>query len=108
MSEKLKSSKISQERVISLLKLHHLVTESRHQGPSDLTYGNIVADTRLLKAGDIFIAIRGEATDGHRYLPLALASGAAMLVVESNTDLPPDCLVPVITVTSSQIGRAHV
>src|ERR1700731_3584431 len=32
-------------------------------------------DTRSIEAGSIFIALRGEASDGHNYLPHAAAPG---------------------------------
>jgi len=44
------------------------------------------SDTRTLQAGDTFVAVRGERTDGHAYLAEAVARGASMLIVESNAD----------------------
>src|SRR5258708_2755796 len=41
------------------------------------------SDTRTLQPGDIFVAVRGERTDGHAYLADALARGASGLIVES-------------------------
>jgi UDP-N-acetylmuramoyl-tripeptide--D-alanyl-D-alanine ligase len=38
-------------------------------------------DTRTLQPGDLFVAIRGEARDGHAFLSDALAKGAAAAVV---------------------------
>ena len=38
-------------------------------------------DTRTLTQGQIFIAIKGEQSDGHEYLDRALAAGASMLIV---------------------------
>ncbi len=39
-------------------------------------------DTRTLKPGDIFVAIRGERHDGHDFVPDALGKGATGAVVE--------------------------
>ncbi|MBN8599093.1 MAG: UDP-N-acetylmuramoyl-tripeptide--D-alanyl-D-alanine ligase [Planctomycetes bacterium] len=39
-------------------------------------------DTRTLKRGNIFFALRGEKVDGHRFLDAAAKAGAAMAVVE--------------------------
>lgn len=42
----------------------------------------ISIDTRSLKKGDLFIAIRGDAMDGHRFAADALAKGAAAVVMD--------------------------
>jgi len=39
-------------------------------------------DTRTLKRGNIFFALKGERVDGHRYLDAASKAGAAMAVLE--------------------------
>ena len=41
----------------------------------------ISIDTRTLKAGDAFFAIKGERTDGHNFVAQAFAAGAALAVV---------------------------
>ncbi|MDP4024275.1 UDP-N-acetylmuramoylalanyl-D-glutamyl-2,6-diaminopimelate--D-alanyl-D-alanine ligase [Methylobacterium sp. NEAU 140] len=38
-------------------------------------------DTRTLAPGDLFFAVRGDARDGHDFVPAALAAGAAAAVV---------------------------
>ena len=38
-------------------------------------------DTRTLQPGDLFFAIKGDARDGHDFVPAALAKGAAAAVV---------------------------
>ena len=40
-------------------------------------------DSRKIQPGDVFIAIRGEAADGHLFIPQALQRGAAGVVCES-------------------------
>jgi UDP-N-acetylmuramoyl-tripeptide--D-alanyl-D-alanine ligase len=43
---------------------------------------SVSTDTRTLKPGDAFIALRGENFDGHDYLGRAADAGAALLVVD--------------------------
>jgi UDP-N-acetylmuramoyl-L-alanyl-D-glutamate--2,6-diaminopimelate ligase len=40
-------------------------------------------DSRRVEAGDVFVAMRGESTDGNRYLDAALSKGAAAIVTDS-------------------------
>jgi UDP-N-acetylmuramoyl-tripeptide--D-alanyl-D-alanine ligase len=40
------------------------------------------SDSRYILPGDMFVAIRGERTDGHAHLPQAFARGAALALVE--------------------------
>jgi UDP-N-acetylmuramoyl-tripeptide--D-alanyl-D-alanine ligase len=57
------------------------VTGGRPVGPMPSGVGGISIDTRTLKRGDAFFAIKGEKFDGHDFATAALASGAALLVV---------------------------
>ncbi|MGZ3522574.1 MAG: UDP-N-acetylmuramoyl-tripeptide--D-alanyl-D-alanine ligase [Vulcanimicrobiaceae bacterium] len=43
---------------------------------------HVVTDTRTLKSGDTFLALRGEHFDGHTYVREALRRGAAALVID--------------------------
>lgn len=49
-------------------------------------------DSRQVKTGDLFVAIPGERTDGHRYLTSAAQNGAAAVLVERK-DIPIDELI---------------
>jgi UDP-N-acetylmuramoyl-tripeptide--D-alanyl-D-alanine ligase len=46
-------------------------------------------DSRLVRPGNVFVALPGERTDGHRFLPAAVAAGAAAIVV-SRAPTPPE------------------
>lgn len=48
--------------------------------PDDL---HISTDTRSIRPGDAFVALRGERFDGHAYTGEAVRRGAAMLIVDS-------------------------
>ncbi|MEW6543503.1 MAG: UDP-N-acetylmuramoyl-L-alanyl-D-glutamate--2,6-diaminopimelate ligase [Nitrospirota bacterium] len=56
-------------------------------------------DSRAVKPGSVFVAVKGEKADGHAFLRQAVATGAAGLVVESPAaDLP----VPTVVVPDSR------
>ncbi|TCJ38217.1 UDP-N-acetylmuramoyl-tripeptide--D-alanyl-D-alanine ligase [Parafrankia sp. BMG5.11] len=45
-------------------------------------------DSRDVRSGDLFVALTGEATDGHRFLDKAFANGAAAALVSQPIDGP--------------------
>src|SRR5690242_18583647 len=47
-----------------------------------MKYQDVSIDTRTLKPGDVYYALRGEQHDGHDFVVAALAAGAARAVVE--------------------------
>lgn len=58
--------------------------------PTDRILGASI-DTRELKPGQLFVALRGERTDGHNFLAQAFESGArAALVEDEAADAPAD------------------
>ena len=48
---------------------------------TDITGVNI--DSRLIKKGDMFIAMRGTQVDGHKYISTAEEQGAAVIVCDT-------------------------
>ena len=46
---------------------------------------DVVIDSRLARAGSLFVAMRGEQVDGHLYTADALTSGAIAAIVERET-----------------------
>ncbi len=44
-------------------------------------------DSRRLKRGDVFVALRGERVDGRHFLPAAVAAGATAALVEASGGL---------------------
>lgn len=51
-------------------------------GPLDLWVRGVSIDSRTVKRGDLFVALRGERYDGHDFVGAALTGGAAAAVVE--------------------------
>ena len=52
------------------------------QGEPDAWITGVAIDSRKVRPGDLFIATRGAANDGHDFIDAALASGAAAVLVE--------------------------
>ncbi len=60
-------------------------------GGEDTMIGGIASDSRDVRPGDLFVAIRGGSHDGHEFVPAALEAGAAAILVER---VPEDVAVP--------------
>lgn len=54
------------------------------QCKGDWVAEGVSIDTRSLIPGDLFIAIKGDATDGHKYVAKAIEAGAVAAVVSEN------------------------
>ena len=65
----------------------------------------VTFDSREVRPGDLFIALSGEATDGHRFVGQAFESGANGAVVSAEVDGP--CVVVADTFRAlNDLGRA--
>ena len=79
-----------------------------HESPRHFT--GVSIDSRTLKPGNVFIAVRGKNLDGHRFFALAARKGASLLVVSekiSGAKDVPVVLVEDTTVALGQIAGAH-
>ena len=59
------------------------------EGPVDRDITGITYDSRRVMPGNLFVAMRGENTDGHRYVEAAIDRGAAAVVLEREGGLNP-------------------
>ena len=57
------------------------------KGNLDIDVKNIESNSKNIKEGDMFIAIKGFATDGHTYINDAIKAGAKAVMVEQGCDL---------------------
>ena len=70
----------------------------------DVEVRAVMTDSRKLAAGSLFIALRGERTDGHRFVDEAFAKGAAAAIVDeagSTDDMAKNMRGPVVRVGST-------
>jgi UDP-N-acetylmuramoyl-L-alanyl-D-glutamate--2,6-diaminopimelate ligase len=54
------------------------------QGDPDTEISGMAYDSRRVRPGDVFVALKGGALDGHDFIPAAIEKGAKALVVESD------------------------
>ena len=71
------------------------------------TFNSISTDTRTLKAGALFVALRGENFDGHDYVAAAAERGAAVALVDHQLPISiPQVIVPDVLAGLSTFARA--
>jgi len=68
--------------------------------PGELEITGISTNTKTLKPGELFVALRGYQTDGHKYIPQARQKGAAAILGEEGEG--------VITVPDSRAALAVI
>ncbi|MCL4561648.1 MAG: UDP-N-acetylmuramoyl-L-alanyl-D-glutamate--2,6-diaminopimelate ligase [Chloroflexi bacterium] len=71
----------------------------------DLTVTGIVSDSRLVQPGNLFVALQGATTDGHRFIPTAVEHGAAAVV---GTQPLQNVGVPYIQVVDGRLALAYL
>jgi UDP-N-acetylmuramoyl-tripeptide--D-alanyl-D-alanine ligase len=70
----------------------------------DGAFTGVSTDTRALRAGEIYFALRGPRFDGNEFLEAAAAAGAVAAVVDRSVSRPP---LPVIEVADGQAALSR-
>ena len=71
----------------------------------DFQVSGVEIDSRDVREGDLFFALKGESTDGHRFIAAAFAKGAAAVVVDRPVE-GPHILVRDTTAALESLGAA--
>ena len=70
----------------------------------ELEIGNVVYDSRKAEQGSLFVAVSGFASDGNRFIPMAMEKGAVAVI----TAKKPQVDVPYVLVHSDRLALAQV
>ena len=74
------------------------IAGARLVGDGAVSVRAVEDDSRKVKAGDVFVAVKGLRSDGHAFVPSVIEKGAAAIVVER--ELPgvnvPQVIVPAV------------
>ncbi|MHA6720874.1 UDP-N-acetylmuramoyl-tripeptide--D-alanyl-D-alanine ligase [Sphingomonas sp. RS6] len=82
-----------------------VATATTGTASADFSVSGVAFDSREVGPGDLFLALKGESTDGHRFLDQAFAQGAAGAVVSDATGHP-SVLVADTTAALNALGAA--
>jgi UDP-N-acetylmuramoyl-tripeptide--D-alanyl-D-alanine ligase len=77
-------------------------------GPGRLTVERVCTDSRAVRKGDLFVALKGDRFDGHEYLGKAAELGAAALLAEERAaaSFPKNC--PIVAVADTRRALADL
>ncbi len=92
-------------RAMPVSELIAALGERRLVGTPPAEVAGIVADSRQVKPGACFVAVPGFKQDARRFVPEAVARGAALIVTEGAP--LPDLAVPQVLVPSARVALAR-
>ena len=84
------------------MKLHDVIESidvKVVEGSLDTEITSVCIDSRQVKPGSLFVAIRGTQTDGHQFIDKAIEQGAAAILCEDTHPLPLPTGRGVVTIT---------
>lgn len=90
------------------MKLSELLTSIEPvslSGDGEIEITSVVYDSRKVIPGSLFVCIRGEETDGHKYIPNAIQAGAAAIVAEEAPSFPIDRALVLVRDARSALAR---
>ncbi|HET7058543.1 MAG TPA: Mur ligase domain-containing protein, partial [Nitrospiraceae bacterium] len=74
---------------------------AQQRGDVHINITSLTDDSRQVRPGTLFVAVKGERVDGHTYVRQAVAAGAAALIVQDAT-VAQNQTVPTIGVRDSR------
>ena len=75
------------------------------KGDLDIEISNIAHDSRKVKEGGMFVAIKGFETDGHKYIKNAIENGAKVIVIEEGSSIKKSDVKDDTTIVMTQNTR---
>lgn len=93
--------------MLSLAELARAIPHSTPRGDASVRFTSVSTDTRTLRPGALFFALRGPNFDAHDFAGQAVAAGAVAVVVERSIDIDvPQLVVPDARV-ALRLAAAH-
>lgn len=79
------------------------------QGEGQVQVQRVHTDTRTLRAGDLFVALRGERFDGAQFIPQAQAMGAVAVLCESSGRAQAQAIgMPAVVVSDTRLALGQL
>jgi UDP-N-acetylmuramoyl-L-alanyl-D-glutamate--2,6-diaminopimelate ligase len=91
---------------MTLSQLLKGVADCHLHGDGSGSISALTCDSRWVTPGTLFFALYGETVDGHNFIPAAVASGAAAVVLEDGASAPRG--IPWVQVRDARSAMAHI
>jgi UDP-N-acetylmuramoyl-L-alanyl-D-glutamate--2,6-diaminopimelate ligase len=91
---------------MTLSQLLKGVAEHDLHGDGSITISGLTCDSRGVQPGWLFFALHGANADGHRFIPAAVKSGAAAVVLENSDSAPQG--IPWLRVADGRAAMAQI
>lgn len=78
----------------------------RTSGDVEVDISGLFYDSRLVRQGGLFFALKGAAADGHLFIEAAVKSGAAAVVLEDASYAPAD--MPIVQVHDARLAMSRM
>ena len=75
---------------------------------TEVPVGGVTADSRIVKRGDVFVAIAGGKADGMRFIDPAIAAGAVAIVAERAPATPLPAGIAFVRVANARDRKSVV
>ena len=89
---------------MKLFELLKDVSVLEWNAPQELEITRVVYDSRKVQPGDLFVAVSGFASDGNRFIPMAMEKGAAVVITARKPEQP----VPYVLVENDRLALALI
>ena len=97
------SEPVAGEPIMDMAEAARATGGALHGPP--VTFSGVTTDSRAVNAGDLFIALKGERFDGHKYLDEALRRGAVAAITSRRVDTALPASQAVVDDTRLALGR---
>ncbi|MBM4119579.1 MAG: UDP-N-acetylmuramoyl-L-alanyl-D-glutamate--2,6-diaminopimelate ligase [Nitrospira sp.] len=75
---------------------------AKRTGNLNVAISSLTDDSRAVKPGGVFVAVKGERVDGHAFVEKAVVAGAAALVIQKDVHVPLPSSIPVVHVEDTR------